>query len=94
MDAPNATFDAHLEISNIRIRRAEARRRRYRKSRLDKYYTELIAMHQAGASLAELAEWLRIKHRCRVHRSSIGRWVKRWEILAIESTADAFADED
>jgi len=93
MSTLNATFDAQLEIEHIRIRRAEARRMRYRKSRLDKYHTELTVMRQAGASLAELADWLRWKHRCRIHRSSIARHLKRWEKMAIESAVDAEVDE-
>ena len=86
MSTPNATFDAYLEINHIRTRRAEARRLRYRKSRLDKHYAELMALRQAGASLAELADWLRWKHRCHIHRSSIARYLKRWERLATELT--------
>ncbi len=93
MSTPNATLNPQLEIEHIRIRRAEARRMRYRKSRLDKYHTELTFMRQAGASLAELADWLRWKHRCRIHRSSIARYLKRWEKLALVSAADAEADE-
>ena len=57
-------------------RRAEARRKHYRKSRLDRFRAELVAMRQAGASCADLAEWLRMRH-CRVHRSSIDRYLKR-----------------
>ncbi len=34
-------------------------------------------MRRAGASCADLAEWLRVSHRCRMHRSSIDRYLKR-----------------
>ena len=77
MSRNNATFDAHIEVERIRTRRAEARRKMYRKSRLDKYRAELVAMRQAGASCADLAEWLRVSHRCRMHRSSIDRYLRR-----------------
>jgi hypothetical protein len=77
MGRENETFDAHAEVDRIRSRRAEARRKIFRKSRLDKYRTELSAMKLAGASCADLAEWLRISHRCKISRSSIDRFLKK-----------------
>lgn len=71
------TFNAQIEVGQIRARRTEARRKLYRKSRLDKYRTELVAMKQAGASCADLVEWLRVNHRCKVNRSSIDRYLKK-----------------
>ena len=71
------TFNAQAEVESIRARRAEARRKLYRKSRLDKYRAELVAMKQAGASCADLAEWLRVSHRCKVNRSSVDRYLKK-----------------
>ena len=78
MSRENETFDALAEVERIRARRAEARRKLYRKSRLDKYRAELMAMKQAGASCADLAEWLRVSHRCKIHRSSIDRYLKKF----------------
>lgn len=77
MNTPNETFDAQAEVKRIRARRAEARRRLYRKSRLDRYRAELVAMWLAGASCADLSEWLRVTHRCKIHRSSINRFLKK-----------------
>ena len=77
MSSNDTTFDARIEVERIRTRRAEARRKMYRKSRLDKYRAELVAMRLAGASCADLAEWLRVSRRCRMHRSSIDRYLKR-----------------
>lgn len=37
METPEETFDAQAEVERIRSRRAVARRKRYRKSRLDRY---------------------------------------------------------
>ena len=71
------TFNAQAEVERIRIRRTEARRKLYRKSRLDKYRAELVAMKQAGASCADLVEWLRVNHRCKVNRSSVDRYLKK-----------------
>ena len=76
METHDETFDAQTEVARIRSRRAVARRKHYRKSRLDRYRAELVAMRRAGASCADLAEWLRV-HRCRIHRSSIDRYLKR-----------------
>ncbi len=91
MSRNNATFDAHIEVERIRTRRAEARRKMYRKSRLDKYRAELVAMRQAGASCADLAEWLRVSHRCRMHRSSVDRYLKRLPELTNETAANKAA---
>jgi len=77
MSKNQETFDAQIEIDKIRARRTEARRKLYRKSRLDKYRAELVAMKQAGASCADLVEWLRVNHRCKVNRSSIDRYLKK-----------------
>ena len=77
MNRGNETFDAPAEVEKIRARRTEARRKLYRKSSLDRYRAELMAMKQAGASCADLAEWLRISHRCKIHRSSIHRYLTR-----------------
>jgi hypothetical protein len=77
MSKKDETFDPVAEVESIRVRRAEARRKLYRKSRLDKYRAELVALKQAGASCADLAEWLRVNHRCKVNRSSIDRFLKK-----------------
>ncbi len=77
MSKGNETFDALAEVERIRARRAEARRKLYRRSRLDRYRAELVAMKRAGASCADLAEWLRVQHRCKVNRSTIDRYLKK-----------------
>lgn len=77
MSKSDETFDPVAEVESIRARRAEARRKLYRKSRLDKYRAELVAMKQAGASCADLVDWLRVNHRCKVNRSSIDRYLKK-----------------
>ena len=77
MNRHNETFNAQAEVERIRAIRAEARRRLYRKSRLDRYRSELVAMRKVGASCADLAEWLRRTHRCKINRSSIDRYLKK-----------------
>lgn len=77
MRTEQETFDAQSEVGRIRSLRANARRRLFRKSRLDRYRAELVAMKRAGASYADLAVWLRITHRCKINRSSIDRYLKK-----------------
>jgi hypothetical protein len=77
MNKSKETFDAQTEVKRIRALRAEARRKLFRKSRLERYRSELVAMKRIGASCADLAEWLRVTHRCRIHRSSIDRYLKK-----------------
>ena len=88
MSKSDETFDPVAEVERIRARRNEARRKLYRKSRLDKYRAELVAMKQAGASCADLVEWLRLNHRCKVNRSSIDRYLRKLPEL-IEAQAVA-----
>ena len=71
------TFDAQREVDQIRKLRDKARRRRYQKSRLDRYRAELVAMRRAGASCGDLAVWLRVVHRCSIHRSTVDRYLKK-----------------
>jgi hypothetical protein len=77
MNSNQETFNAQTEVDRIRARRAEARRKLYRKSRLDKYRVELVAMKQAGASCADLAEWIRVNHRCKINRSTVARYLQK-----------------
>lgn len=86
MSMNQETFNAQIEIEKIRARRNEARRKLYRKSRLDKYRAELVAMKHAGASCADLVEWLRVNHRCKVNRSSIDRYLKKLPELHAATT--------
>ena len=83
MTKNHRTVIAQIEVEQIRARRTEARRKLYRKSRLDKYRAELVAMKRAGASCADLVEWLRVFHRCKVNRSSIDRYLKKLPELSL-----------
>jgi hypothetical protein len=69
-------FDARTELAELRRQTAEIRRRRYTKSRLDRYRGELIQLRRNGASVAELQRWLR-DHRIRVVHSTVARWVTK-----------------
>ena len=77
MDNCRETFDAERELRRIRMLRAQARRRMYRKSRLERYRAELVAMKQIGASCSDLVGWLRVNHRCKINCSTVGQYLKK-----------------
>lgn len=64
------------ELTAIRQQRRMARRRRYYKSRLDRYRAEIVCLRQAGATLTDIAIWLR-RRRCRVAPSTISRYLAK-----------------
>ena len=70
------TFDAAAEAAALREQTRARRRRRRTVSRLDWYAAELLALHDAGSTTAELQRWLG-KHRIRVHHSTVARWLRR-----------------
>lgn len=72
---PQTPFDPMQELATIRERRAMQRRTRYRKSKLEKYRAELVALRRAGASAQDLAAWIKARHRLKIHRSSIDRYL-------------------
>jgi DNA-binding transcriptional MerR regulator len=64
------------ELAAIRQQRRVARRKRYYRSRLDRYRAEVVGLRRAGATLAEIAAWLR-RRRCKVACSTISRYLAR-----------------
>lgn len=68
--------DIEAELAAIRQQRRSARRKRYYRSRLDRYRAELVALRRAGATLAEIAAWLR-RRRIKVACSTISRYLAR-----------------
>lgn len=72
-------FDVHDELSELKAHSQAIRKRTYsaRKSRLDKYTHQLLALHQAGATAAELQRWLRRQKRVKVAHSTVLRWLKK-----------------
>lgn len=67
-------FDAKTELAALQQQTKIIRQRRYATSRLDKYAGELLDLHRAGATTAELQRWLRA-HRIRVVHSTVARWL-------------------
>jgi len=71
-------FDPAAEVEALKAQTKTIRKRSYtqRKSRLDKFHTELVAMHKHGATIAELTRWLRKKKAIKVAESTVNRWLK------------------
>lgn len=69
-------FDVHQEAEALKQQTRVIRKRSYtrRKSRLDQYKGELLALRSEGCSIAELQRWLR-KKRIKVVHSTVARWL-------------------
>lgn len=72
-------FDVQTELSTLKAQTKTIRKRSYsaRKSRLDKYTHQLLELHQAGATAAELQRWLRAHKRIKVVHSTVLRWLEK-----------------
>ena len=66
------------QLDTVRALRREARKRRYRRSRLDRFRADLEQLAAAGASWRELVHWLRIYRRVSVHPTTVGRRLAEW----------------
>lgn len=69
-------FDVNTELKTLREQTKIIRRKRYSRSRLDKYAGELLTLHRAGATTAELQRWLR-GQRIKVVHSTVARWLAK-----------------
>ena len=67
-------FDIDLEVKKLKQQTSIIRKTYYRKSRLDRYQGELLSLHRAGISCAELQRFLR-KKRIKVAHSTVARWL-------------------
>ena len=68
--------DIDTELGALRRQTSEIRKKRYSRSRLDRYGNKLQQLHQAGASVAELQRWLRAR-RIRVVHTTVARWIDK-----------------
>ena len=66
------------QLAAIQAKRHIARRKAYRRSRLERYRAELMMLADAGASSRELALWLREYKRVKIHWTTVNRMVSRW----------------
>lgn len=69
-------FDPLTELATLRQQTATIRKRNFVRSRLDRHAGELLALHRAGASTAELQRWLR-ERRIKVVHSTVARWLAK-----------------
>ena len=81
--APN-NLAARLDA--VRDRRRMARRRRYRRSKLDRYRAELVRLRRLGASYPELALYVWHEYRKRVNQTTIRRYLIK--LPEVEKEAD------
>ena len=82
-------IDVEATLAELREMREMMRRKKYRKSKLDKHRSDLIALRKGGASSETLALWLRAKHRLTMHRSSIDRFLAGCPELTAATAAPA-----
>ena len=70
--------DLQNQLAQIQAQRKAARRKPYRRSRLERHRAELLALARAGASHRDLALWLREYKRVKVHPTTVGRALAKW----------------
>lgn len=70
------SFNTIAVVERLKKETKELRKPRYRRSRLDRYKAELIALKQEGASNAECQRWLR-QNRIKVDHRTVGRWIEK-----------------
>jgi hypothetical protein len=73
-------FNADAELQQLRdLKRLRQRRQYWRgRSQLDRYTAELLALHDQGATPADLRAWLAMPpRRLSVHHSTVARWLRR-----------------
>lgn len=72
-------FNVQKELLALKVQTKSIRKRSYsaRKSRLDKFKFELLELHKAGCSIAELQRFLRSK-RIKVAHSTVSRWLVKY----------------
>ena len=67
-----------------------------RRSKLDRHGAELLALRRAGATVAQLARWLRSRRDTVVAATTVGRWLDQAQALDTHATGrfDAVAALD
>jgi len=73
-------FDPDTELETLRELKRLRRRRPYwrGRSQLDRYTAELLALHDRGATPADLRAWLAMPpRRLSVAHSTVARWLRR-----------------
>jgi len=78
----NDELDPSAALAAVRRRRKIAQRRPYRRSRLERYRAELVALRRDGGSYPDLAAWLRTEHRVTVVHTTVMRYLQTLPELA------------
>lgn len=73
------------KLEAVRERRRLARRPRYRRSKLDRYRAELVALRRMGASYKELSLYVWHEHRRRADPTTIRRYLVKLPEVAQEA---------
>lgn len=73
-DAARKKF-AEETLAALRATLKDKRKPRFRKSKLEPYRVNLVALRRAGATYRELVYWLRTEHRVRVDHTSVRRYL-------------------
>lgn len=72
------TDDLMQQLEAVQAERALKQKKRYRRSRLDRYRAEVLYLEEAGASHEDIRLWLSQYKHVKMHSTTIGRAVKRW----------------
>ena len=62
----------------------------HRRSRLDRHGPELLALRRGGASVAQLARWLRDERQVAVAATTVARWLELAPDLGVRNPANGF----
>lgn len=73
------SFNAREKLLQLQDLQRIRKKGRYSRSRLDRFKNELLQLHACGATLSQIALFLRAEKRTVVARSTILRWLKKHE---------------
>jgi len=72
--------DFLIVVDELKAIQKLRRKKRSRKSKLDKHRTAIESLCQANASLMQIVIYLQREKRCKVSRSTLQRWLKSNEL--------------
>ena len=87
-------IDAGAELAAIREHRVLAKKTHYRRSKLDPWRHQIVALRSVGASCADIVHWLQFEQRRKVSASSVGRYLQRLVKLQILDLEAAYVKSD
>ena len=75
----NKHWDADTVLHSLQARQQLRRQRRWHRSQLDPYTTELTTLRERGATLSQMRLFLS-DHHLKVERSTIMRWLDKHNV--------------